>query len=230
MIKFAMPIMSAALFAILTGVSSFAQTEGFNVKTPVQTISDNSSKFINGISADVKGDPNNSIPQNIICRAECILAIPSIHVAPGRDDFAGTGLLGCRYTDSGKFAPPIFFQITNLETFNENGGGLVVLVMDRSGVKSVLGDQVQLNHDNTVSGSGTGNETPKSFIAYAGPAGGQVKAYDASGGTLVYDSGDTFNAYQQDVEPVDIMLFSIDIPPALRGFNTSLEQLRKGCK
>ena len=228
MTKFTIPIISAALLIIFAGVFSHAQTEGFNVKTPVQTISDNSSKFINDISADGKRDPGATMP--IICRAECILVIPSIQAVSGRDDFAGTGLLGCRYADSGKLAPPIFFQITNLESFDENGGGLIILVMYRNGVKSILGDQLQLNPQNTASGSGKGNEITRSFIAYAKPAGGVIKTFDASGGTLVYDSGDTFNAYQQDIDPIDIMLFSIDIPPALRGFNTSIEQLRKGCK
>lgn len=218
-------------FLLSTAQSSRSQTEGFNVKTPVQTISDNSSKLINEISADAKSDPKMSIPS--ICSAECYLVIPSIQAVPGRDDFAGTGLLGCLHVDSGKLAPPIFFQATNIESFDENGGGLIVLVTNREGVKAILGDQLQLTPANS-SGGQIGAETvvknPKPFIAYAKPAGGAVQGFDGSGVTLVYGSGDTFNAYQQDIDPVDIMLFSIDVPPALRGFNSAIDEWRKGCK
>lgn len=229
----AIMIISAALSTIYAGVISHAQTEGFNVKTPVQTISENSSKLINEISADAKREPKTSIPEDVICSAACYLVIPSIQVVSGRDDFAGTGLLGCRHADFGKLAPPIFFQIANLDSFNENGGGLVIFVMDRTGVKSILGDQLQLTSGNAGSGK-VGAEAdvknPKSFAAYSRPTDGTIQPFDASGSTLVYDSGDTFNGYQQDIEPVDIMLFSIDVPPALRGFNNSLEEWRMGCK
>jgi hypothetical protein len=223
----------AVLLSICSSPQAQAQTEGFNVKTPVQTISDGSSEFINGIAAEAKADPKTSIPRELLCRAECILVLPSVQTASGRDDFEGTGLLGCLRAGSGDLAPPIFFRITNIESFNENGGGLIILVTDRKGVKSILGDQLQLNPQN----AGTGGIGPqadlsslKPFIAYAKPAGGGIKAFDASGSTLVYDSGDTFNAYQQDLDPVDIMLFGIDVPPALRGFKNALETWRGACK
>jgi hypothetical protein len=226
-------IIFSVLFTICAGALSYAQTEGFNVKTPLQTVSDNSSSLINDVSSDSKRDPKISIPQEVVCKAECYLVVPSIRVVPGRDDFAGTGLLGCRYPDSGKLAPPIFFQVSNIESFDENGGGLIILVTDREGVKSILGDQLQLTPGNSIGGK-VGPETDsknlKPFIAYARPAGGAVESFDASGSTLVYASGDTFNAYQQDLDPIDIMLISIDVPPALRGFVSSLGELRKGCK
>ncbi|HVY55296.1 MAG TPA: hypothetical protein VHC46_06025, partial [Thermodesulfobacteriota bacterium] len=173
------------------------------------------------------------IPKEIVCRAECVLAVPSVKTATDRDDFEGTGLLGCIREDSGKLAPPIFFRITNIDSFDENGGGVIILVTDRKGLKSILGDQLQLNPQNTISGpvgSRPDTNSLKSFTAYAWPGGGGMKAFDASGSTLVYDSGDTFNAYQQDLDPVDIMLFGLDVPPSLRGFKSALEAWRGACK
>jgi hypothetical protein len=222
-----------ASFILSTAQSSRSQTEGFNVRTPLQTIADNSSGLINDISAVSKKEPVKSIPRDLICRAECYLVIPSIQAVPGRNDFAGTGLLGCRYSDSGKLAPPIFFQATNLESFDENGGGLIIFVTDRKGVKSILGDQLQLTPGNSSGGkigAESDEKNPKPFIAYAKPAGGEVEGYDASGSTIVYASGDTFNAYQQDLDPIDIMLTGIDVPPALRGFVSAIDEWRKGCK
>jgi len=223
----------AILLSVCASFQSRAQTGGFHDKSPVQTIFDSSSEFINEIAADAKVNPGTSIPKDLLCRAEFILAVPSIETVSGRNDFQGTGLFGCFHEGSGNLAPPIFFRVTNIETFNENGGGLIILVTDRKGVKSILGDQLQMNPQNT-SGGGTGTKADtnnlKSFIAYARPLGGVIKAYDASGSTLVYDSGDTFSAYQQDLDPIDIMLFGIDVPPALRGFKTALETWRGACK
>ena len=226
-------ISCAVLFSLCIALQSQAQTEGFNVKTPVETIADSSSEFIKQIAEDAKSEPGMSISRNLICGADCIVVIPSIKTVSGRDDYEGTGLLGCYSADSGRLAPPIFFRVTNIESFNESGGGLIVLVTDRKGVKSVLGDQLHLTPQNTSGGAiGTKADMKnlKSFIAYAKPAGSGIKSFDASGSTLVYDSGDTFNAYQQDLDPIDIMLFGIDVPPALRGFQSAIESWREGCK
>lgn len=226
-------ISCAVLFSLCIALQSQAQTEGFNVKTPVETIAESSSEFIKQVDEVAKSEPRMSIPRDLICGAECIVVIPSIQTVSGRSDYEGTGLLGCYSADSGRLAPPIFFRVTNIESFNESGGGLIVLVTDRKGVKSVLGDQLQLTPQNTSGGViGTKSDVRnlKSFISYARPAGGRIKSFDASGSTLVYDSGDTFNAYQQDIDPIDIMLFGIDVPPALRGFKNALESFRDGCK
>ncbi len=225
-------ILPAVLILLAAALPAKAQTEGFNVKTTVQKISDNASGFLNGIIAGSKNNPAESIPKELVCEADCYIVIPSISPVPDRDDFAGTGLLTCRGTGTGKPTPPLFYRITNVESFGESGGGIMILVTDKAGVKSVLGDQLQLSAANS-SGGNVGEKSPgdrKSFIAYVMPSGGTLGGFDLSGSTLVYDSGDTFNAYQQDLDPVDVMLFGIDVPPALRGFAASVEELTKGCK
>ncbi|MCL4245612.1 MAG: hypothetical protein KJ002_10855 [Candidatus Dadabacteria bacterium] len=99
-------------------------------------------------------------------------------------------------------------------------------------MKSVLGDQFQLTAADSVAGD-VGEKSAgdnKSFVAFVKPSGGAIQGFDPSGSTLIYSSGDTFNAYQQDIDPVDVMLFGIDVPPALRGFTTSVDGLLKGCR
>ena len=225
-------ILPAVLILFAAALPAGAQTEGFNVKTIVQKISDNAAGFLNGIIAGSKNNPAESIPKELVCGADCYIVIPSVSPVPDRDDFAGTGLLTCRAAGTGKPTPPIFYQITNVESFGESGGGIIILVTDNAGVKSALGDQLQLNAAN--SGAGKVGEKDKaerkSFIAYVIPSGGTLGGFDLSGSTLVYASGDTFNAYQQDIDPVDVMLFGIDVPPALRGFAASVEELTKGCR
>jgi hypothetical protein len=225
-------ILPAVLILFAGALAANAQTEGFNVKTTVQKISDNTSGFLNSVIAASKNNPAESIPKELVCEAGCYIVIPSVSPVPGRDDFAGTGLLTCRAAGTGKLTPPLFYQITNVESFGESGGGIIIFVTDKAGVKSVLGDQFQLSAAN--SGAGKAREKSlgerKSFVAFVNQSGGTLKGFDPAGSTLVYASGDTFNAYQQDLDPVDVMLFGIDVPPALRGFATSVEELTKGCK
>lgn len=225
-------ILSSILLIVLfiaDGQDSFAQTEGFDVKTPIETIADNTTKFL----GEIMKDSGNAIPNEMICNAECYLIIPSVVTDNVRGDFDGTGLLSCRTADSGKLTTPLFYNITNLDTFNEDGGGLIIFVTDRQGVKAVLGDQVQLTAENTAAGkSGTNKESKsvKSFVAYTKQPEENIKGIDLTGSTLVYSSGDTFKAYQQTLDPIDEMLLRIDTPPVLRGFLSSLTEWTKGCK
>ena len=224
-------IILAVLIISAAALPAKAQTEGFNVKTTVQKISDSASAFLNGIIADAKTNPAKSIPEEIVCEADCYIVVPSIAPVSGRDDFAGTGFLTCRSQGTREPAPPLFYHLTNVEKFSESGGGVIVLVTDKAGMKAALGDQLQLTVANSGAGEagekGSGN---KSFVGFVMPSGGPLQGFDPSGSTLVYASGDTFNAYQQDLDPVDVMLFGIDIPPALRGFASSVDELLKGCK
>ncbi len=224
-------IIPAVLVIFAAVLPAKAQTEGFNVKTTVQKISDSASAFLNGIIADAKTDPAKSIPKEIVCEADCYIVVPSIAPVSGRDDFAGTGLLTCRSQGTHKPAPPLFYHLTNIEKFSESGGGVIVFVTDKAGMKAALGDQFQLTAANSGAGeAGEKSSGNKSFVGFVMPSGGPVQGFDPSGSTLVYASGDTFNAYQQDLDPVDVMLFGIDIPPALRGFASSVDELLKGCK
>jgi len=225
-------IIPAALIIFAAVLTAKAQTEGFNVKTTVQKISDGAAVLLNGIIADAETDPAKSIPKELVCKSDCYLVVPSIAPVSGRDDFAGTGLLTCRSQGTGRPAPPLFYHLTNVETFGESGGGVVIFVTDKAGMKSVLGDQFQLTAANSGAGGvgEKGSEDNKSFVGFVMPSGGAVQGFDPSGSTLVYASGDTFNAYQQDIDPVDVMLFGIDIPPALRGFASSVDELLKGCE
>ena len=224
-------IIPAVLIIFAAVLPAKAQTEGFNVKTTVQKISDSASAFLNGIIADAGNDSAKSIPKELVCESDCYIVIPSIAPVSGRDDFAGTGLLTCMASSTHKPSPPLFYHLTNVETFGESGGGVIIFVTDKSGVKAALGDQLQLTEANSGAGVvGEKSSGNKSFVGFAMPSGGPVQGFDPSGSTLVYASGDTFNAYQQDIVPVEVMLFGIDVPPALRGFVSSVDELLKGCK
>jgi len=214
------------------GNKTFSQTEGFNVKTPIQKISDSTSDFLKDIIEESKKHPKKSIPQDLVCSAECFLVIPAVEVVNSRGDFTGTGLLGCRMPNSDKFTEPLFYKINNLDTFNEGGGGLVIFVTDTQGMKAVLGNEVHLDADNTGAGQigDSSGKDMKSFITYAKYKDEGLVGFDLSGSVLNYSSKDTFNAYQGTVVPIEIFISPQDVPPVLRDFGSLLVEWTKSCK
>ncbi len=219
------------LFATI-GSISYAQTEGFNVKTPIQKISDATSDFLKNIIEDSNESPNKSIPQDLVCKAECFLVIPEVEIIQSRGDFTGTGLMSCSAPNSDKFTEPLFYQINNLEIFEEGGGGLVVLVMDKQGMKAVLENDVHIDSDNSSVGpiGDSSEKDTKSFTAYAKPKNQDLEGYNLSGSLITYSSRDTFNAYQGTIVPIEILISPQDVPPALRDFGSLLVEWTKSCK
>jgi len=218
-------------FAIIFANHSFSQTEGFNVKTPTEKMADAATKFLGEINNESRNNPKKSISKDLICSAKCYLVIPSIYEVPIREDFEGNSILSCRKSDSNTLSAPIFYKLTELKSFYESGGGAILLVMDEAGVKSILAEQVELNSENTTIGTtGSNSDSLKSFVSFAMISGKPTEGYDLSGITLIYGSRDTFNAYQQTIDPINIILESLDVPPALRGFNAAVTNWRKSCK
>lgn len=211
-----------------------AQTEGFNVKTPTEKIAGNAVSFVKEMIDTSKHSHKNAIPKEIICEAKCFVVLPRIDADNVREDFEGTGLMTCLKTSSDKLSAPLIYKINDLDNFYETSGGIIVLVTDEGGVKSILASEIHLSSDNTeagITGSGTEMKLTKSFIAYAKPDNHNVEGFDLKGSKLVYASNDTFTAYQQTMVPIEVLAYNQDIPPALRGFNAALREWRRGaCK
>ena len=219
------------MLCALLGDTTYSQTEGFNVKTPTEKMADAASKFLEEIIDESKNNPRKSISKDLICNAKCYLVIPSIYEVPTREDFEGNGILSCRKSGSNMLSIPIFYKLTELKSFYESGGGVILLVMNEAGVKSILAEQVELNPENTTIGTtGSNSESIKSFVSFAMISGNPTQGYDLNGSTLIYGNRDTFNAYQQSIIPIDIILEGLDVPPVLRGFDAAVTNWRQSCK
>lgn len=219
------------IFFAIMGINSNAQTEGFDIKNPIQKITDSTTKLLNQIIKDHKEAPKKSIPEDLVCSAQCFLVIPNIEMVESRGDFTGTGLMACRTSDSDKFTEPLFYKINNLHSFEENGGGLVILATDKAGMKAILGNEVHLNSENTNAGPiGKQSEDElKSFAAYVKYKDQTLSGFDLSGSLIEYSSKDTFNAYQGTIVPIDILISPQDVPPMLRDFQSLLAEAAKDC-
>lgn len=212
--------------------TSYSQTEGFNVKTPIQKIADLTTNLLKQVINDSKKHPTKSIPMDTVCSAECVLVIPEIEIIESRGDFAGTGLLACHTPNDENFTEPLYYNVTNLRSFNEGGGGLVILVTDKDAMKTLLGDNVHLNSENSGAGIvGKRSEgESKPFVGYAKSKDEGLVGYDLSGSLLSYSSKDTFNAYQGTVVPIEIFISPQDVPPILRDYGSLLTEWTKNCK
>ena len=225
-------LMTLLIFFSYIPSKSHSQTEGFNVKTPTQKIADSTTKFLNNIIEESKKEPEKSIPRDLVCSSQCFLVIPDIEIVESRGDFTGTGLVACRTPNSGDFTEPLYYSVNNLNSFEESGGGLIILVTDKDGVKTLLGNYVHPNSENSTEGNvgKTSDEDLKSFVAFAKPKDQELKGYDISGSEFVYSSRDTFDAYQGTVVPIEIFVSPQDVPPVLREFDTLLGEWTKNCK
>ena len=227
--------LTLVLFTIcgLQGKDAAAQTEGFNVKTRVQIIADDSESLVKKLIKNTKNKRREAVPKDILCRAKCIVVLPKVKPENQLDDFRGTGLMSCLKVNTDELTPPLFYEIDKLKSFYEGEGNIIILVTDERGVKSLLANSLELTSENSEAGPlGFNNKakTSKSYITYANPADGHLEGYDLGGSDLVYANKDTFKAYQKTMVPIDILLYDQDIPPDLRGFNSAVKELRSMCK
>lgn len=225
-------IIIGVLFSIVIfSQNSYSQTEGFEVKTPIQMISDSTISFLNNTIQESENNPKESINGDIFCKAKCIFVIPNIELVESRGDFTGTGLLSCRKPNSESWSEPLFYQINNLESFEEDSGGLIILVTDKPGIKAILGYDVHLGSDNTGPGpiGDAKSGDPKSFVSYVKYKDQALSGIDLTGSLLEYSSKDTLNAYQAKVIPVEIFIEPQDVPPMLREYDTLLKTWAKSC-
>ncbi len=224
-----------SLFSIclFNSKNTHAQTEGFDVKTPIQIIAEDSESLVKKLIKDRKDKEREAVPKNILCSAKCIVVLPKVKPENQRDDFKGTGLMSCLKINSDDLTPPLFYEIDELKSFYESEGSIIVFVTNETGVKSILANSIGLTSDNSQAGpAGFKNEakTSKSYITYAKPKGGSLEGYELSGSDLIYGNKDTFKAYQKIMVPIDILLYSEDIPPDLRGFDSAVKEFRAVCK
>jgi len=220
------------LFVFSYENNTYAQTEGFNVKTPIQKITDSTTTFLKELMEYSNEKPDESISVSLVCSAKCFVVIPDIEIIQSRGDYTGTGLLSCRKQSTNSFTEPLFYQINNLESTEEDSGGLLILVTDTEGKKAILGQDVHLGSGNTGPGpiGDAKSEGVKSFASYVKYQDQTLSGIDLSGSLLEYSSKDTFNAYQGTVVPIDIFVDPQDVPPMLRDFVTLLSNWAKNCK
>jgi len=116
---------------------------------------------------EIMGTPDKGIPKDLLDKAECVLVFPS--VVKGGFIFGaqgGRGVASCR-TKSG-WSAPAYFEIKGGSVGLQIGGqatDFVLLIMNESGMKSLLSDKFELGGEGSVAAGPVGRTASASTDA-----------------------------------------------------------------
>jgi SH3 domain-containing YSC84-like protein 1 len=123
------------------------------------------------VMQEILNVPDN-IPQNLLNHAKCVVVMPSVvKAALGIGGNYGRGPMVCRTGQnfSGPWGPPAMYTLAGGSFGFQIGGqatDLVLLIMNKSGVNSLLNNQVKLGVDASISAGPKGRAAAADTDAY----------------------------------------------------------------
>ncbi len=170
----------------------------------------------------------DGIPQNLLDKAECLIAIPSVKkFAFGFGGSYGKGAMVCRLGEhfKGPWGPPAMYRLEGASFGFQLGGSatdFVLLVMNEKGVGSLLSSKVKLGADAIVAAGPKGRASEVATDAYMGA---EILSYSRSkglfagislkGSTLRQDNGANEELYGRDISAREIVLEQkVSVPSA----------------
>jgi lipid-binding SYLF domain-containing protein len=166
------------------------------------------------VLADVRGEPDKDIPRGLWDKAQCVVVVPSLKKAAfGFGAEYGKGMMSCRA--DGVFGAPVFMELEKGSWGFQIGGesiDLVLLVMNPSGMKKMLGDKTSLGADVSVAAGPVGRNAAAStdakmnaeILSYS-RAQGLFAGIDVSGGVLRPDGDANRDLYGHDMSARQIL-------------------------
>lgn len=151
------------LAALLVNAQNNTQTlRGSNTKDGAKQ-AEKSAKVLN----EIMGTPDKGIPRDLLEKAECVLVFPDVikggFIVGGQ---GGRGVASCR-TASG-WSAPAYFEIKGGSVGLQIGGqstDFVLLIMNESGMKSLLSDKFELGGEASVAAGPVGRTASASTDA-----------------------------------------------------------------
>jgi|SRR5215831_4288735 len=113
---------------------------------------------------EIMGTPDKGIPRDLLGKAECVLVFPKVvkagFILAGQ---GGRGVASCRTTSG--WSAPAYFEIKGGSVGLQAGGqatDFVLLIMNESGMQSLLSDKFELGGDASVAAGPVGRTTSAS--------------------------------------------------------------------
>ncbi len=170
----------------------------------------------------------DGIPQGLLDRAECLVAIPSVKkFALGFGGSYGKGAMVCRSGEhfKGPWGPPAMYRLEGASIGFQLGGSatdFVLLVMNEKGAGSLLSSKVKLGADAIVAAGPKGRASEAATDAYMGA---EILSYSRSkglfagvslkGSTLRQDNGANEDLYGRKISAREIVLEQkVSVPSA----------------
>jgi len=183
--------------------------------------------------ADVRGEPDKDIPQDLWDKAQCVVVIPGLKKAAfvfGGE--YGKGMMSCR--TNGEFGAPVFMELEKGSWGFQIGGesiDLVLLVMNQSGMKKMLGDKTTLGADVSLAAGPVGRNASAAtdaklnaeILSYS-RAQGLFAGIDVSGGVLKPDADANRDLYGHVVSPREVLTDGRKAPESTRPFMSALRR------
>ena len=182
---------------------------------------------------EIQGAPDKGIPQEVLGSAECVAVVPSMlkggFIVGGK---YGRGLASCR-TAKG-WSAPAFFVVTGGSFGFQIGGqavDLVMLIMNKDGMKHLLSSQFALGADASVAAGPVGRHAEgntdwkmRSEVLTYSRARGLFAGVSLNGAVVKQDKDSTRDFYGRMVPFRTSLTGEIDPPAGANAFLTSLSK------
>lgn len=193
------------LFALLAVISSPAADKAKDEETI---------KNATAVLQDVLS--NNSIPQDVLSQADCIVILPNVKkFAIGVGGSGGRGTLSCRAGEKfdGKWSAPAVYSIGGANVGFQLGGSstdFVLLIMNEKGVDAVLKGKTKLGSDATAAAGPSGATKSSASVGGAdvlsySHAKGLFAGVSLDGATLHEDGDANKRIYGKAISAKDIV-------------------------
>ena len=182
---------------------------------------------------DIQGAPDKGIPQEVLGSAECVAVVPSM-LKGGFIVGAkyGRGLASCR-TPKGWSAPAFFVVTGGSVGFQIGGqaGDLVMLIMNKDGMKHLLSSEFALGADASVAAGPVGRHAEgntdwkmRAEVLTYSRARGLFAGVSLNGAQIKQDKDSTREFYGRMVPFRTSLIGEIDPPAGANAFLTTLAQ------
>ena len=180
---------------------------------------------------EIQGAPDKGIPQEVLGSAECVAVVPSMlkggFIVGGK---YGRGLASCR-SDKG-WSAPAFFVVTGGSFGFQIGGqavDLVMLIMNKDGMKHLLSSQFALGADASVAAGPVGRHAEgntdwkmRAEVLTYSRARGLFAGISLNGAVVKQDKDSTREFYGRMVPFRTSLMGEIEAPAAANSFLSTL--------
>ncbi len=168
------------------------------------------------VFGEIMAAPDKGIPGDVLDKADCVAIIPGMKkggfIVGGR---YGRGMVSCRNKAQTSWGPPAMVALEGGSVGLQIGGAsvdVILLVMERSGIDSLLKDKVTLGGDASVAGGPVGRvataETDalmKAKILSYSRSQGVFAGLELKGSTLRQDKDANKALYGREIEAKEIL-------------------------
>jgi SH3 domain-containing YSC84-like protein 1 len=217
---------------LLAAVPLFAGVASASAQTKVDDRLKDSGRVLKEIL-----DVPDSIPQELLDKADCVVVFPSVLKAAFIVGGSyGRGAMSCRQGQDfrGPWGAPTMMALEGGSFGFQIGGqatDFVLLVMNESGASGILASKVKLGADASVAAGPVGRDasadtdaTLRAEILSYSRARGLFAGVSLEGSTIRPDNGDNRRVYGEKVSARDIVLSkAVAVPPAAEPLISTLD-------